>query len=163
VETVAARAGVNKTTVYRNWPTRAALVRAAAEERSEGMIRTEVTGHPERDLTAFLQSVVASVTSPVGRALVIATLSEPETARSAANRAGFWRHRFDAAADLIRSVAGEEANADEVIEQLIAPVFLRAFITGAPIDRELIEKTVRAALRPPTHNTEVNDESARSR
>jgi AcrR family transcriptional regulator len=153
IEAVAAAAGVNKTTIYRNWPTKAALIRAAAEDRSAGMIRTETTGNPEHDLIVFLESVAANVTSPVGRALVVATLNDSQDPQVGEERATFWRHRFQAAGGLIRSAmeggaGASDAEVDRVIERMIAPVFLRAFITGAPIDRNFIEVTVGAALRP---------------
>jgi AcrR family transcriptional regulator len=146
IEAVAAAAGVNKTTVYRNWPTKATLVRAAAEDRSAALITTETSGDPERDLVAFLTSVAANVTSPLGHALVLATLNQANDTQVREARADFWLHRFQAASELVRSAAGEATNPDSIIERLIAPVFLRAFITGAPIDEAFIRETVRAAL-----------------
>jgi len=151
IDAVAAAAGVNKTTIYRNWPTKAALVQAAAEDRSANVITTKITGDPERDLIAFLTSVANQVTSPVGQALVIATLNEANDPQVRQARAAFWRVRFDAASGLIKS-ATMDANAaglldvEAVIEHLIGPLFLRAFITGAPIDRAFIKKTARAAV-----------------
>ena len=151
IEAVAAAAGVNKTTVYRNWPTKAALLRAAAEDRSEATIATGTTGDPRRDLVAFLTSVADNITSPIGQALLIATLNEADDPQVRQERAEFWKHRFRAAGDLIRSAtndrhAGDELDVDSVIEQLIAPVFLRALITGSPIDRDFVQKTVDAAV-----------------
>ncbi len=146
VEAVAAAAGVNKTTIYRNWPTKAALIRAAAEDRSSAMITTEATGDPERDLVAFLTSVAANITSPVGHALVIATLNDSHDPRVIEQRTEFWRHRFEAARNLVRSATGEASDVDRLIEHLIAPVYLRAFITGATIDEDFIRRTVRTVL-----------------
>jgi AcrR family transcriptional regulator len=152
IDSVAAAAGVNKTTIYRNWPTKASLILAAAKDRSEALIATRTTGDLERDLVALLTSVAGYVTSPIGRALVIATLGESDDPEVLAAREDFWRHRFQAAGDLIRAAAAEgqaspDADVDAVIEHLIAPLFLRAFITGAPIDEAFIGDTVRAALR----------------
>ena len=151
IEAVAAAAGVNKTTVYRNWPTKAALLRAAAEDRSEATIAIDTTGNPEQDLVAFLSSVADNVTSPIGQALLIATLNEADDPQVRQERAEFWKHRFRAAGDLIRSAtndrrARDELDVDAVIEQLIAPVYLRALITGTPIDRDFVQKTVDAAV-----------------
>jgi AcrR family transcriptional regulator len=152
VEAVAVAAGVNKTTVYRNWPTKAALVLAALSDRSESMIRTETTGDPERDLVSFLASVAASISSPLGQALVIATLNEAHDPELRRTRDEFWRHRFDAARELVGAAiaAGllpEGTDADAVIERLIGPVFLRVFITGAAVDEAFIHATVGAAIR----------------
>jgi AcrR family transcriptional regulator len=157
VESVAAAAGVNKTTIYRNWPTKAKLVQAAAEDRSQQVIVIETTGDPERDLIALLTSVADYITAPIGQALVIATLNEahyPEVKRA---RAAFWGHRFEAARGVVRSAvqhgrALDDANVDTVIEQLIGPLFLRAFVTGAPIDKTFIERTASAALHLATRS-----------
>jgi AcrR family transcriptional regulator len=151
IEAVAAAAGVNKSTVYRNWPTKAALLRAAAEDRSEATIAIDTTGDPEQDLAAFLSSVADNITSPIGQALLIAAMSEMNDIEVLHQRSGFWKHRFQAAGDLIRSAAKDGQSAgdldvDAVIEHLIGPVHLRALITGTPIDRDFIEKTVDATI-----------------
>lgn len=66
IDDVAHRSGVNKTTIYRRWPTREALVRAALLALSE-VPRPPVTGDVRVDLLAHLKAGVAWLTSPVGR------------------------------------------------------------------------------------------------
>jgi AcrR family transcriptional regulator len=150
VEAVAARAGVNKTTVYRNWPTRTALLLAAAEDRSEALISIAQTGDAERDLVTFLQSVAANISSPIGRALVLSTLADPATQQVDRARVAFWAHRFDAARPLIRSALGQRrvtaSETDEFVEMLIGPLFLRVFVTGERVDRAYIRHVVSRAL-----------------
>ena len=151
IDTVAARAGVNKTTIYRNWPTKVDLILAAAKERSDALIVTKSTGNPERDLVAFLRSVAENITSPPGRALVVATLNaadDPDVQRA---RDEFWRERFQAAGELILAAMRNsnsliDSDVQLFTERLIAPLYLRLFITGAPLDETFIRATVRAAL-----------------
>jgi len=151
IDTVAARAGVNKTTIYRNWPTKVDLILAAAKERSDALIVTKSTGNPERDLVAFLRSVAENITSPPGRALVVATLNaadDPDVQRA---RDEFWRERFQAAGELILAAMRNsnsliDSDVQLFTERLIAPLYLRVFITGAPLDETFIRATVRAAL-----------------
>src|SRR5687767_15007682 len=64
IETVAVRAGVHKTTVYRRWPTRAQLVVDALQERSERNVPVPDTGTFAGDLDALARSVVANIGSP---------------------------------------------------------------------------------------------------
>ena len=154
IDSVAAAAGVNKSTIYRNWPTKTALILAAAEDRSEALITTKITGDPERDLVAFLTSVAGSITSPLGRALVISTLNEADDPDVRRARDTFWEDRFEAAGDLIRAATRSghfpgDLDVDFFIERLIGPLYLRVFITGRPVDSEFIRKTVDAALRAP--------------
>jgi len=152
IDSVAAAAGVNKTTVYRNWPTKVELILAAVKDRSEALITTRSTGDPEGDLVAFLTSVAGSITSPLGRALVVSTLNEADDPDVRMAREEFWRQRFQAAGDLIRAATkdGHDSGSSDVqifVERLIGPLFLRVFITGAPVDDAFIRDTVRAALR----------------
>lgn len=150
-DAVAAAAGVNKTTLYRNWRTKTALILAAAEARSATLISVESSGHPESDLTAFLGSVAENVMSPLGRALVMALLGESDDAEAAAARTEFWERRFEAARPLIRAATGgrrqTSAEVDEFIELLLGPLYLRVFGTGAPVDKAFVRNTVRRALR----------------
>lgn len=151
IDSVAAAAGVNKTTIYRNWPAKVDLVLAATMDRSEALITTRSSGDPERDLVAFLRSVADNITSLLGRALVIATLNEAGDPDVRDAREAFWRHRFHAAGDLVRAAIADGHAPDETevqlfIERLIGPLFLRVFITGAPVDDKFIRSTVRTAL-----------------
>jgi AcrR family transcriptional regulator len=147
IEAIADRAGVNKTTIYRNWPTKTALLLAASEDRSERQIVVKQTGHVERDIIAFLDSIAANITSPLGRALVIATM-EP-AGRGATAKEAFWTHRFKAAEGLIRSALTPGASKEDVdafTERLIGPVYLRVFVTGKGVDGRYIQRLVRTAL-----------------
>jgi AcrR family transcriptional regulator len=152
VEDVAARAGVNKTTIYRNWPTRTALIVAAAEARSEALIENKPTGNPERDLVAFVGSVSRNATSPLGQALIIASLNEQHDPDVRSARSSFWEKRFDAARELVRVSLKNghhlsDDQVDAVTERLIAPVYLRALVTGEPIDRKYLEHIVRGVVQ----------------
>jgi AcrR family transcriptional regulator len=151
IDSVASLAGVNKTTIYRNWPSKTALILDAARDRSESMITTRITGDPERDLVALLGSVAENITSPVGRALVIATLNGADDAEVREARDEFWRGRFEAARDLVRAAINDgilsDSEVDAFIERLVAPLYLRVFITGMPVDDAFIREMVTRALR----------------
>lgn len=78
---VAAAAEVNKTTVYRRWPTREALVAAALEaalRETAGELMD--TGSLRGDLQRLIHLVVARLDSAEGRALAHAALSEQAAA-----------------------------------------------------------------------------------
>jgi AcrR family transcriptional regulator len=83
VEDVAAAAGVNKTTIYRRWPTRADLVADAIGRLS--LRPTAVwTGHLERDLVAALLGATALWGAPAGRGIsrvLVAERSDHEVER----------------------------------------------------------------------------------
>jgi AcrR family transcriptional regulator len=81
IEEVATRAGVNKTTVYRRWPTKAALVEAALVElRAETEVVPD-TGTLKGDLLVVLEAKAALMATPRGRSVRRAILTgndEPE-------------------------------------------------------------------------------------
>jgi AcrR family transcriptional regulator len=153
IDDVARRAGVHKTTVYRRWKTREALVLDALLERSADQVVVPDTGTLAGDLEALLTAVAANITSRVGRAILL-TLSA-EGARSTELdrlRREFWRTRFELTAVIVdRAVErGELAPATDskrVIELAIAPLYLRALVTGDPIDAAFVRTIVGAATR----------------
>ena len=73
VEDVAARSGVNKTTVYRRWPTKAELVAAALEREMRALPPVD-TGSLRGDLRTSLLSVVQM--GPTARGLLRVVLAE---------------------------------------------------------------------------------------
>lgn len=78
IEAVAARAGVAKTTVYRRWPTRADLVRAAFAESAQRLTVVPDTGSLRDDLVLYYGSLVKKLSSPTGRSLVRVTFAESD-------------------------------------------------------------------------------------
>ncbi|MGK3998819.1 TetR/AcrR family transcriptional regulator [Sorangium sp. So ce1024] len=76
IEDVATRAGVNKTTVYRRWPTKEDLVRAALLSVTDEKIVPPNTGSLRGDLLALGRVIIEIQTSPVGQSLFHVFLAE---------------------------------------------------------------------------------------
>src|SRR5258706_13847132 len=88
IEEVANRAGVNKTTVYRRWPTKAELVRAALRSMGDDKVCQPATGSLRGDLLAGRRIIISFAQSSQGRRLLRLLLSqgmEPELAEIAAS------------------------------------------------------------------------------
>ena len=80
-EEVAERAGVNKTTVYRRWPTKAALVEAALTAAADAVPPLDETGDLRADLMSIARRARDSMCSARGRGLLRMLLGgclEPE-------------------------------------------------------------------------------------
>jgi AcrR family transcriptional regulator len=148
---VAARAGVDRATIYRRWPTRARLAADAVIDLAQDAVRVPNTGDPTMDLRTFAVQVADLITAPdairLVAALAAARAEDPELRELTTS---FWRMRFDAVAPLFRD-ASPDRNAsperiDRAIETLIAPLHFRALLSGQPIDDQLIDDSVAAAL-----------------
>jgi AcrR family transcriptional regulator len=149
VDEVAERAGVHKTTIYRRWPAKADLVLDALLSRSDIVIELPDTGSLEADLLVFMRSVAANVASPLGGALVVATMpTGEERGEPARVRHRFWDERFDhARVRLERAKKDGELAPDTdtalIVEALVSPIFFRTFVRGEPVDDRFLRALVR--------------------
>jgi AcrR family transcriptional regulator len=76
VERIARAAEVNKTSVYRRWPTRGALVAAALERVLQDLDRgSPDTGSLRSDLLAMANGIAALLREPLGRELARAAFT----------------------------------------------------------------------------------------
>ena len=162
-ESVAHRASVHKTTLYRHWPNREALVREALLARSEVAVPIPDTGSLRADLIRFAEAVVANITAPDYEAIVRAVASDARTegALGDASR-GFWRERFQLARIIVlRGIERGELSADVdptlLLESLVGPLYLRLLITREPLDDGFIETLVTQLTRasPAGHDGSV--------
>ena len=148
VDSVAERAGVNKTTIYRRYRDRDALVLAAVLANADTLIPIPDTGTLRRDLTELAEMVRATVTSPLGQALLSASADTTEFVEL---RSEYWRVRFDAAASILRAAAkrGEcnsDVDAQLLIEVMVAPIHFRASQTSGTLTDEFLRIQVERLL-----------------
>ncbi len=133
VESVAHRAGVHKTTVYRRWADRYALVLDSLTDRLAVDIAVPDTGSIESDLDALARGLIAWLGSALGRALV-ATLpgtggNQPKLAQL---RVEVFRDRLHRGEAVVRAAVdrgelGSNIDPAAVIRTLVAPIYLRVF------------------------------------
>ena len=158
VERIARLAQVNKTSVYRRWPTRQALVAAALER-----VLTDVsnaiadTGSLRGDLASLLAPVVELLGSPPGVAVLRAAVSESSAAgvRELAERQ--LRHASTPMRAVVsRAKARGEwragASGEQLVFMLIGAVMHRVLLEHAALDRRWVAQLVRLAVdgvRPP--------------
>jgi AcrR family transcriptional regulator len=148
VDEVADRAGVHKTTIYRRWATKPELVLDALLARSDEVIELPDTDDLESDLLVCLRSVVANVTSPLGQALVAATIrTSGERGELAQLRHRFWDERFDRARMRLERAKKEgdlppETDTALVVEALVSPIYFRTFVRGEPVDDAFLRSLV---------------------
>jgi AcrR family transcriptional regulator len=123
VEDVARAARVNKTTVYRRWPTKMQLVTETLQRERERCIVTPDTGSLRDDLRIMLHAFVEEGRTPLARAW----LSELGNTEVRTIMRGF-RHHFESqwARVIARGMARGELSADTsplfLIEIVVSPI-----------------------------------------
>jgi AcrR family transcriptional regulator len=152
VEAVASRAGVNKTTVYRRWPTLDDLVVDALTNWSYDAIPDLDTGSIETDLFALGKTLAEQLNAGVGRQIVSVVLT---AGLRSAQLHDATRRYFDHQAERATPVVAQAIERGEVpantdtnalLTTFRAPLFYRMVTTGDPIDEDLIVQSVRVTL-----------------
>lgn len=151
IESVAERAGVHKTTIYRRWHDTPGLVADALLARSEDEVPVPDTGDTTADLAALARSVAANLASPVGRALARTMVGQADTPEIAEITEDFWRTRFGVAREIVdRGVArGDlpaDTDGDRIIEMLVAPIWFRTLVRREAPDEAEVEDLVSFVL-----------------
>lgn len=149
VEDVASRSGVNKTTIYRRWPTKIELVHAAMRHLAPPPEPPE-TGSVRTDLIELLRGMVRHAESPLGRGTLRMLASEgthPDVGLM--KRAVAADHMRARALVVERAIERGELPPDTdvelVVELTVSPV-VRRVIRELPADEEFIEAAVDVVL-----------------
>lgn len=146
IEAIAARAGVHKTTIYRRWPAKSALVAAAASANSEAQVPIPDTGSLTGDLQALARSVVANIgTEDGGRRSRSIAASAIASDGLANDMREFWAERLRLSSAVIeraveRGELRDGVDATLLVETLIGPLWLRLLLTGEPITDEVADE-----------------------
>jgi AcrR family transcriptional regulator len=146
---VAERAGVHETSIYRRWPTHAALILDACRDFTEEVLPIPDTGSLRGDLIALQTSAKKMLTSRRGRAIV--ALSRIQDADALARRKAFWRGRFEQLRVVLdRAVTRGEFPTDTdpvmFLEMLIAPFYFRLLVTDESVNSWAVTEQVDRLL-----------------
>jgi AcrR family transcriptional regulator len=140
VDAIAARAGVSKATIYRWWPSKAAVVMDAFLAGTGPRMPFPDTGSAREDLRRQLRSVIRLFNEPRTRGPFVALIAEsqhdPELARALRER--FIASRRAAAREVFaRGQARRELRADLdvelAIDALYGALYYRLLVSGEPL------------------------------
>jgi AcrR family transcriptional regulator len=162
VEALAERAGVSKTSIYRRWPSKAAVVAAAVSSLYLDRVDVPDTGSLSEDLVALLTESYRLMADGSGRVLerlVRESGQNPELVEVV--QATLYARRRLYATMLNRAIArGElppEVDQELLLDLLLGPLWFRLLLSGAPITpqaaRSVVELVLRGAL--PRSSTEL--------
>jgi AcrR family transcriptional regulator len=119
VEDVAARAAVNKTTVYRRWPEKVALVRDAFSCMAAAKFVAPETGSLRNDLLAFGRALVEVSSSPNGQSLVRMLVAEGNDAEVTDIKKSLRRERLSVPLRVLANAVARAELAASVDIQLL--------------------------------------------
>ena len=141
---VATRAQIHKSTVYRRWPTKAALVGDLLSELTQQMVATPDSGSLRTDLELLLTDVAAALADPAMRAVLYAAVTAGEVSDEVrSTRARFWDERFLRSGAIVENAArrGEippDTDAHALLEMAASPVYFRTLLTDDPVNPSFI-------------------------
>jgi AcrR family transcriptional regulator len=152
VESIAARAGVHKTTVYRRWGSKAEIIAQALAGAASASIPVPDTGRVEEDLRALARAVQAVLAAPEGAAittaLIVGGLTSPEIAGVMSQ---FWAGRLAAISAIVDRAArrgqlpaGTDPGA--LMHAMVAPLYYELLVTHVPITERDADRGAAAAL-----------------
>jgi AcrR family transcriptional regulator len=139
IEAVAERAGVHRTTIYRRWPNKRALVLAALLDYASDQLTIPDTADLRRDLQLLGQAIDGDLRRPQAHALLYTLVADrPGSSELSDVRAELWTDRWrQAQAIPQRAIQRGELPAGTdpaaVIDMLVGPIQLRRFIQARPM------------------------------
>jgi AcrR family transcriptional regulator len=152
IEAIAADANVGKTTVYRWWPTKAALVADAFSASADNELRFQDTGSVLNDMSQQMRRLIRIFRSKRGKvvqALLAGGQSDPELIQAFRERF-LWPRRKQAYQTLHRGIDRGELPAgsdlDLVLDSLYGPIYMRFLIRHGKLDEKFADELCALVL-----------------
>lgn len=152
-EAIAERAGASKTTLYRWWPNKSAVVIEAFHEAIAPELPLRDTGMLREDLTTQLRNFARVLSGPGGRMLrsfIVAARSDPEVA--AAFRSGWGNPRRKKAKAMLRQKQAsgqlrQGADLDLALDALYGPLYFRFLVKNELPSQKYAEALADLVIR----------------
>ena len=140
VDAIARAAGAGKQTLYRRWPSKAALViEALAKKAAERIDRPREAAIRSGDLSAFLKADFAGLKPYAAslRALFVDAQSDPRTAE--AFRQAMLKPRQNALRQILAAHVADAERRDALAEAIDGAIWRRLFL-AEPLDDDLARR-----------------------
>lgn len=153
IEGIAARAGVGKQTIYRWWPSRAALVLEAYLAGSEAIPPPPRHDSVRDDVRALLVWLSTVLAQPIGGRVLAGLIADMQHDPDLAE--GFRRDVVPARRSRIlaalergrdRGEIGADAELGVAVDALHGAVFYRLLLSGEPLDEAFAERVAAQVL-----------------
>lgn len=151
VDEVSRRSGVSKTTIYRHWPSRSALLMDACSTIGSAPV-TPDTGTLKGDITELATGLAQQLKSArwaaVLPSIIDAAERDPELARLHAQlHAGQMAPYFEITERAMkRGELAPGTSVSEFVASIVAPFFYRRWFTRQPLDDAFVKDVVRGLL-----------------
>jgi AcrR family transcriptional regulator len=156
IESIADRAGVHKTTVYRRWRTKGELIAQVLIGAAGARIQVPDTGSVRADLYELARSVQRILSAPGGAAittaLIVGALSSAEIGELMDQ---FWAARLAAIEVIVargteRSELPAGTEAAAIMHALAAPLYYKLLVTREPVTVRDADVSAAATLAAAT-------------
>ena len=149
MEGIAARAGVSKQTLYRNWPTTGAILfdaLLALSTNEYGAVVVRDSGDLRADLEDLVEGSIAQLTDPTHDRLLRAVTAAIQTDTALADEFHdrLLLPQLDAVVERLRSDGIDSP--DEAAELLLGPVVHRWLLRTGPFEAAWVERHVHRVL-----------------
>jgi AcrR family transcriptional regulator len=153
MEGIAKRAGVGKQTIYRWWPSKAAILLEAIESRAESTLDFPDTGNLESDLRTQMTQVVEAFLTPnfaaYSKGLIAAAQSDPAIAEAVVKT--IIQPRVDLCTDRLSKAQAAGAirpdvDLPDLVELLYAPLYYRLLLHTRPVSVDQVNNILKLVL-----------------
>lgn len=153
IEGIASRAGVGKQTIYRWWPSKAAVIMEAFQEAVAEKVLMPDTGSTCNDLQTFTRRLCCVLSKPITchtTAGLIAAAQEDE-ALAKEFRKMFIRSRRSAVEEILQRgvTRGELLSETDIaltLDFIFGPIWYRLLVGHAPLEESFADALVAAVL-----------------
>lgn len=150
VDEVAERAGVNKTTIYRRWPTKAVLVSDTLDSHFETERPLPETGNLRGDILNYLTNMVTLTKTSMWRGIFVALSGRTDPEVEVVARKLYVRERGQRTRLVQRAIDRGElprgVDAELIGDMFSAPILRRLLTFGEDVGRDYIEAVIDVTL-----------------